>query len=133
MDVLTKQQESFCENMGLAGVMIAVATLIQHMIFMIPGWITIAIIPVYVLTITGFVLLMRKSVIAQRLLLISAILVLLVEAFMILSLAFSLMVFILFLYLIVIVALLYSGEIQKQLKKKRLAEKEEQERWNGIV
>jgi hypothetical protein len=133
MDVLTKQQESFCENMGLAGLMIAVTTLIQHMVFMIPGWITITIIPVYVLTITGFVLLMRKSVAALRLLFISAILVLLVEAFMIISLAFSLMVFILLLYLIVIVALLYSGETQKQLKKKYLAEKEELEKWNGIV
>lgn len=133
MSFLTKPQESFCENIGLAGVMITGATLIQHMIFMIPGWITINIIAVYILAITGFVLLMRKSVSALLLLLISAVLVLLTEAFMILSLAFSLMVFILLLYLIVVVALLYTGQIQKQLKKKYLAEKEEAAKWNGIV
>jgi hypothetical protein len=133
MAFLTKPQESFCENMGLAGVMITGATLIQHMIFMIPGVVTIAVIAVYILTVTGFILLMRKSLVALPLLLISAVLVLLTEVFMILSLAFSLMVFILLLYLIVVVTLLYSGEIQKQLKKKYLEEKEEAAKWNGIV
>jgi len=130
---LTRQQESFCENTGLFGVMIAVACLIQHMVFMIPGWITFTVIGVYILCITGFVLLMRKSVIAFRLLFISALLIFVLEGFMIFSLAFSLLLLILLAYLLIIVALLYSGEIKKQLQQKDIAEKEEAAKWSGIV
>lgn len=133
MTSITRQQESFCENAGLFGVMISIACLIQHMFFMIPGWITFTIIGVYILCITGFVLLMRKSAVALRLLFISAILIFLLEGFMILSLAFSLVLLILLVYLLIIVALLYSGDAQKELRKKAIAEKEEAAKWNGIV
>lgn len=130
---LTKQQESFCENAGLFGVMISIACLIQHMFFMIPSWVTFTIIGLYILCITGFVLLMKKSVVALRILFISAILIFLLEGFMILSLAFSLVLLILLIYLLIIVALIYSGDTQKVLQKKAIAEKEEAAKWNGIV
>jgi predicted membrane protein len=130
---LTKQQESFCENAGLFGVMIAVACLIQHMIFMIPGWVTFSVIGIYILCITGFALLMKKSVIALRLLFISVILIFLLEVFMILSLAFSLVLLLLLIYLLIVVVVLYMGETQKQLRQKTIAEKEEATKWNGIV
>jgi predicted membrane protein len=133
MASLTKQQEGFCENAGLFGVMISIACLIQHMFFMIPSWVTFTIIGIYILCIAGFALLMKKSAVALRLLFISAILIFLLEAFMIYSLAFSLVLLILLLYLMVIVVLLYMGEIQKQLQKKAAAEKEEAAKWNGIV
>lgn len=133
MVTLTKQQESFCENAGLFGVMISVACLAQHLFFMIPGWVTFTIIGVYILCISGFALLMKKSVVAFRLLFISAILVFLLEAVMIYTLAFSLILFLLLVYVIVIVVLLFVGDTQKQLHKKALAEKEEAAKWDGIV
>ena len=133
MEHLSKQQESFCENAGLFGMMISAACLIQHLMFMIPHWITFTIIVVYVLCIAGFVLLMKKALVAPRILFISVVLVFLLEALMILTLTFSLVLLILLVYLTVIVALLYTGEIPRQLKQKSIAEKEEEAKWNGIV
>lgn len=133
MDHLKKQHESFCENAGLFGILISVACLIQHLYFMIPHWVTFAAIGVYVVCITGFIYLMLKSVTALPLLFTGAILIYLLEVFMILSLTFSLVVLIFLLYLAVIVILLLTGDIQQQLKKKELAEKEELDKWQGIV
>jgi len=133
MDILTKKQESFCENTGLFGVMTAAACLIQHLCFMLPTIISFSIIPVYILSIIGFVLLMKKKVTAFPLLFISTILVFLLEAFMIISLAFSLVLLILLLYMVVIVTLLYMEEIAQQLKKKKIAEQEEAAQWDNIL
>ena len=133
MEILTKRQESFCDNAGLFGVMIAVACMIQHMIFMIPHWVTFAIIGVYLLCIVGFALLMKKSPVATPLLLISGILIFLLESYMILSLTFSLVILILLIYITVIVTLLYTDGVAKQLKKKSIAEKEEADQWNGVI
>jgi predicted membrane protein len=133
MDILTKKQENFCENTGLFGVMTATACLLQHLFFMIPTWITFSIIPVYILSIIGFVLLMKKTAAAFRVLFISTILVFLLEAFMIISLAFSLVLLILLLYMVVIVTLLYMDEIAQQLKRKNFAEQEEAAQWDNIL
>ena len=133
MASLTRQQESFCENTGLFGVMMSVTCLGQHLFYMIPHWITFTIIAVYLLCIAGFVLLMKKSVVALRILFISSILIFLLEAFMLLTLTFSLVLLLLLIYLVIIVALLYTGDVQKQLKEKMIAEKEEAAKWNGIL
>lgn len=133
MEFLTKQQESFCENGGLFGVMISITCLIQMMIVMNPHWIPFTIIGIYILCITAFVLLMKKSIHALRLLFISSILVFLMEGFMLLSNTFSLVLLILLIYLIVIVALLYSGTIPQQIKKKNIAVMEEEQQWSNIL
>lgn len=130
---LSKQQEGFCENAGLFGVLISVACLVQHMVFMIPGWITYSIIAVYILCITGFILLMKKMPNAPLLLFISAVLILLLGVFMTLMLAFSLVLLLLLLYLIVICAVLYGGTTAVQLKKRSVALKEEAAKWNNIL
>ena len=133
MEFLTKQQESFCENGGLFGVMISITCLIQMMIVMNPHWIPFTIIGIYILCITAFVLLTKKSIHALRLLFISSILVFFMEGFMILSSTFSLVLLILLIYLIVIVALLYTGTIPQQIKKKNIAVLEEEQQWNNIL
>ena len=133
MEQLTKQQENFCEIAGIFGVMISLSCLIQHLFFMIPHWITISIIGIYILCITGFVLLIKKSVAASPVLLISVILVFLLEILMTLSLTFSLVLMILLVYLIIIVALLYTGDVKTQIKKKRIAVREEKAKWDGII
>jgi len=133
MEQLSKQQENFCEISGIFGVLISLSCLIQHLFFMIPDWITISIIGIYILSITGFVLLMTKSIVASPILLISTILIFLVEVLMILSLTFSLVLIILMVYLIIIVAVLYAGDIQSQLKKKRMAARQEKAQWDGII
>ena len=133
MDILTKSEENFCENAGLIGVLLSLACLVQHLLFMVPHWITFSIIGIYILPIISFILLMKKKVLAPRLIIISLVLVFLVEMLLILSLAFSLVLILLFVYLVSIVAILYSGDIVSQLKRKDRAQKEEAAKWNGIV
>jgi len=133
MDILTKKQESFCENTGLFGVMTSVVCLGQHLFFMIPDLVTFAIIPVYIVCIIAFVLLMQKKATAFRLLFLSTILVFLLEVFMIISLALSLIILILLLYMIVIVTLLYMDGIQQQLNRKYIAEQQEAAQWDNIL
>ncbi len=133
MDHLNKQQESFCENAGLAGVLLSLTCLIQHMVFMLPHWVMFVIIGVYIFCIAAFILLMKKAAISPLLLLINAGLIFIIEVFMILSLAFSPVIIILLLYVIVIAVVLYMGAIPAQLKKRAMALKEEDARWNNVL
>ncbi len=133
MDYLNKQQESFCENAGLAGVLISFTCLFQHMVFMLPHWVMFVIIGVYSFCIAAFILLMKKAAIAPLLLLINAGLIFLIEIFMIFSLAFSPVIIILLIYIIVITIVLYMGTIPAQLKKRSLALKEEDALWNNVL
>jgi hypothetical protein len=130
---LSKQQESFCENAGIVGVLISLSCLIQHFIFVIPNWISNSIIPAYCLCIVGFILLAKKKAIAPKLLLVSSILVLVVEVLITFSFAFSLIILILLIYLIVIVVILLAGDISEKLKQKAIGEKAEADKWEGIL
>jgi hypothetical protein len=133
MEYLNKQQESFCENAGLAGVLISLTCLIQHMVFMLPHWIMFVIVGVYIFCITAFILLMKKIQTAPLLLLINAGLIFLIEVFMIFSLAFSPVIIILLLYVIVITVVLYMGTIPAQLKKRSIALKEDNAQWDSVL
>lgn len=133
MEDLTKKQESFCENAGIFGALISATCLIQHIIFMVPGWLTYSIIFVYLLSITGFTLLARRSARAYLLIFISTILIFLVEVLMIVELTFSLVLLIQLIYSVMIIVFMNIDGIQKQLKKKEMNEKAEREKWNGLI
>jgi hypothetical protein len=133
MEFLTKQQESFCENAGLFGVMIAITCMIQMMIVMVAHWIPFTVIGTYILCIAGFIMLMKKSAYAFRLLFISSIAIFIMAALVLLSNIFSLLLLILLAYLIVIITLLYMGPIPVQLKKRQLAVMEEEQKWNNVL
>ncbi len=132
MDHLSKNQESFCETAGIFGVLISLTCLVQHIIFMIPHWITYSVIIVYLLSITGFTLLAKKSSVAFWFISASTILVLVVEAFMILTLTFSLVLLMLLIYSVLMAILIRILGIQDQLKLKEKNEKEEKEKWDKI-
>ena len=133
MEFLTKQQEGFCENAGLFGVMIAVTCIIQMMIVMVAHWIPFTVIGAYFLSIAGFIMLMKKSASAFRVLFISSITIFIMAALVLLSNIFSLLLLILLAYLIVIITLLYTGPIPLQLKKRQLAVMEEEKKWNNVL
>ena len=133
MEHLTESQENFCENAGIFGILISVTCLIQSFIFMPPHWITYIIIFCYLVSITGFVLLTRKSASALPVILTATILLFLLEALLLVLLTFSLVLLILLLYSIVTVVLMIVNEIQKKLKEKMRFEKAEKEKWDGIL
>ena len=135
MDHLTKQQQSFCDNTGLGGVLLALTCLFQHLYLMIPNWFSVTMVVVYLFAIISFVFLMRKSVAAPVLLLISTILIFLQEAIMILGMAYSLVLLLLLVYSIVIVVLIFtsSTKLQTNLKLHAAAKREEQQEWSGKI
>ena len=133
MEHLTKKQESFCENGGIFGALISLTCLIQHLIFMVHGWITYSFIPVYLLSIIGFVLLARKSSKAYLVILISTVLIFVVEALMIIGLVFTVILLILWVYSVLIIVFIKVDHIQKQLYQKEKSEKAEREKWDGII
>lgn len=133
MEHLTKKQESFCENGGIFGALISLTCLIQHLIFMVHGWIAYSFIPVYLLSIIGFVLLARKSSKAYLVILISTVLIFVVEALMIIGLVFSVILLILWVYSVLIIVFIKVDHIQKQLYQKEKSEKAEREKWDGII
>jgi hypothetical protein len=133
MEQLTQKQESFCNNAGLAGILIAIACLIQHLVMMIPGWITISIIGVYMLSIVAFILLTKKQVQAPLLLLISAILILLLKIFMLVNLTFSLVLVLLLVYLAAIVSVLYVDQYHIALRARAAALKADAAQWDAVI
>ena len=133
MDHLSESQESFCENAGIFGILLSATCLVQLFVFMIPHWITYTIMLVYLLSITGFVLLARKSPAAYPIILTSTILLFLLESMMFLLLTFSLVLLILLMYSIVITVLMLTNEIQKRLKEKKIFEKAEKDKWNSLL
>ncbi len=133
MEYLNKQQENFCENAGLVGVLISTTCLIQHLVFMMPHWISFTLVAIYIFCIISFVLLMKKQHTSPLLLLINSALIFIVEVLMIIELAFSPVIIILLIYVIVITVLLYMGTIPAQLKKRNIAAKEEDMLWSNVL
>lgn len=78
-------------------------------------------------------MLMKKSTGSLKLLTIGTILIFIMAALVLLSNIFSLLLLLLLAYLITVVTLLYTGQIPAQLKKKHMAAKEEEQKWNTIL
>ena len=113
----------------------ALTCLFQHLYLMIPGWVSITMMIVYLFSIISFVFLVRKSVVAPTLLFISAVLIFLQEAIMILAMQYSLVLLLLLVYSVVIVTLLYTSStgLQKNLRLHAAAKREEQQEWSGKI
>ncbi len=133
LNPLTKGQQEFCTWSGVFGVLITGASLIQHFIFMIPGWLTYLMILFYLFIIFSFALLASQKVIASVLLIISSVLALGIAVVFILSGTFSPIVIIMLIYCIVITIYLYMENIQEKLLRKQSLERAEEDLWKGKI
>jgi predicted membrane protein len=133
MEHLSAKQESFCENAGIFGALIAITCLIQFIIFMISHWISYSALVVYLISIIGFILLARKSSNAFVILVISTSLLFLLEAYMLLMLTVSVILLILLTYSIVMIILMKVNDVQKMLKQKHDFENAERKKWESIL
>lgn len=129
MDTLTEKNESFCETTGLYGILIGVTCLAQFLYVMIPHWISYSILGVYALTITGFILLSKKSTLAYPILLTGGILLLLQEAFLMIALTYSLVLLLLLFYTFIMVVYLEITGIRQRLIEHHRAIASEQAIW----
>lgn len=126
---LTKKEEEFCAVAGIAGILLGVTCLLQHLYFMYSLWITWLIAAVYVLSIVAFILLVRKNKFAPVLLIISASLLFINEILLWLLLTFSPAVLLLLLYSIVITVLVYTEGLPKKFTALYLASKTDEDFW----
>jgi predicted membrane protein len=133
MNYLTKEQENFCNNAGLAGLLITVTCLLQHLVVMATTWVAFSIIPIYLLTIGAFLLLMRQSQYAQIFLIISTSLIFLLELFLIYNMVYTLVLLILLIYCVIILTLILTSNLPGKLRLKALAAKKEEQEWDGKI
>ncbi|HRG25031.1 MAG TPA: hypothetical protein PLL23_11585 [Chitinophagaceae bacterium] len=133
LNPLTKGQQEFCTWTGIFGVLIASATLIQHMVFMIPNILTYLMILPYLFIIFSFTMLAAQKVAASVLLIISTVFALLIAVLLILSGAFSPVVVILLIYSIVVTSYLYLENIQEKLRRKQALQRAEEDLWKGRI
>jgi hypothetical protein len=131
MQDLSNQQKDLCGYGGAFGVMIAVTVLIQHFNLTRPHLVTYSMAAIYAFAITSFTLLAFQKKFAPVFLIISCILVFLAEATLIINFVFSLIVFILFVYTVIITVMVYMGDLPKRLREKALLLKVENESWQG--
>jgi hypothetical protein len=129
MDILTRKEESFCLINSIFGILIAATALIQHMTLMTDHWVAFLLIAVYILPIIAYSFLMRKSNYALVLLWISLLLVFAMELLLSYANVFSVIILFLLMYLIVTVLVLQLSGIHILLKKKYIAEKQEEDHW----
>lgn len=133
MDPLSEKDEAFLSNMGIGGVLLTATCFVQFLLLMIGHWITFTIMVVYLFVLASYILMIRKSVLTPTMLLISAIIILLVELYMILAGFVSLAPILLLTYSTVTVVLIYNSGIIKRLKQRDLAEKQERDNWKNII
>jgi membrane protein implicated in regulation of membrane protease activity len=88
---------------------------------------------VYLFALTSYILMIKRSVLAPRFVSISAILIFLVEAYLMLALTFSVVLLLLLVYSVVAVVVIYNSGIIKKLQQKNLAEKQERDNWKNII
>ncbi|MEP6676566.1 MAG: hypothetical protein ABJA78_15500 [Ferruginibacter sp.] len=129
MDILSEEQENFCQRLSIFGILISAACLFQHLFFMTEHWVAFVLIAVYILPLLSYIFLMKQSHYAAVLLIISAGLVFLLELLMSFAGIFSLVLLISLIYLIVSVVLIFSSGFHNVLKRKYLADKAEKAHW----
>lgn len=133
ISTLNNQQKNICEYGGLFGILLSLTCLVQHLILAIPSHITNPMIPVYILCISGFLLLALLKPVALYFLFAGALLTLVIEWRYITYITFSLVVLLLFIYHVIMIVLLITEQIPARLIRARQLKEAEEEEWRGKI
>ncbi|HLO37091.1 MAG TPA: hypothetical protein VK173_01235 [Lacibacter sp.] len=126
-----ESKNNFCFYAGLFGVLISVATLFQMFIYGSGNWMAFSVILCVVFSITAFSFLIAKSRFTLPLLLSNTILFLLINIFFLITLSFSLLIVILFLYSSIILSIFWAGGTPAYLKQLHKYKKQEELEWQN--
>jgi hypothetical protein len=126
---LKTSQQNLCEYGGAFGVMLTLTCLIQHLIVTKSHWITSLMLVEYFFAVVVFLLFALKKSYSPVLIIISTVFSLAVQLVWMRQFAFSLVVVCLFVYHIVLLVFIYTEEIPAALKRRRMAEIEEEMKW----
>jgi predicted membrane protein len=127
--ILNNREKNLCEFTAIAGVLLTLTCLVQHLIVTIPNSLTNLMIAAYPFMIVAFLLLGLQKPISIVFVIIGAALSALLEFLWIMHYAFSLVVLLLFMFHTVIVIVLFMEKIPRKLKMKRAAQRAEADAW----
>ncbi len=130
---LTNKEESICENCGIAGALISLACLGQHLILMSLSWVAYVVIAIYVIQLLGFIFLIRKSDASIALLIIGTFLIFLFHIYMIMILSFSFVLSLLTFYSVIVLPVFLGSDIPGKLRNRKLMRKVDAEIWKHKI
>lgn len=133
MSSLSPKDEHFCKLAGVAGIAFSVTCLLQHLIFMIPHWVSFTLIAIYLFSILSFSFLFAKKPQTLFLLIINSFLLFLVLVLFVLTITFSPILLLLLLYSIVITLMIINSGLTKRLQLHQQQKKEEANYWKGKI
>ena len=126
-----ESRNNFCFYAGLFGVLISVATLFQMFVYGSENWMALSVIIAILFSITSYSFLMAKNRFTLPLLLSNSILFLLINILFLLTLSFSLLMVILFLYNTIILTIFWAGGTPAYLKQLYQYKKQEELEWQN--
>ena len=133
MNTLTNKQQDICSYSGLFGALISTACFVQLMIISRDHWVAFVLLGINVFAILAFILLALQKAIAPWLLIAVAALLFLAKLIYLFNGVFSLIVLLSLMYSVVIVAVLFVGQLPRKLKAKALAERAETLTWKDKI
>jgi hypothetical protein len=134
MSTLTQLQQDTCLYFGIGGAMLSSTCLIQLLVLMTGFQLVHAfVIAVYIFAIIAYVLLARLRSTAPLLLAIELGLSLAALLTLLISGLFSLVASILFMYNLLVIAILYGGYYNRKLHADAIVRRTERDEWQGKI
>lgn len=134
MSTLTQSQQDTCLYFGIGGAMLSATCLIQLVVLMAGFHLIHAfVMAVYIFAIVAYVLLARLRSQAPLLLAIELGLSLVALLALLISGLFSLVASILFMYNLLVIAILYGGYYNKKLQADAVVRQAERDEWQGKI
>jgi hypothetical protein len=126
-----ESKNNFCFYAGLFGVLISVVTLFQMFIYGSGNWMAFFVILSIVFSITSFSFLVAKNRFTLPLLLSNTILFFVINILFLITLSFSLLIVLLFLYSAIILTIFWAGGTPAYLKQLYKYKKQEELEWQN--
>lgn len=126
---LSSQDEDICSYTGLFGIFIALTCLIQLIVYSTSHWMVFVLLTLYLLCAVAFSMLAFKHRISPLLLIIASVLALAAELYYLLTVVFSVIVTILFIYSVTVTIFLYMTGMPAKLVRLYNEKKAEENQW----
>lgn len=134
MSTLTPSQQDTCLYFGIGGAMLSATCLIQLLVLMAGfHFVHAFVMAVYIFAVIAYVFLARLRASAPLMLVIELGLSLAALVALLLSGLFSLVASILFMYNLLVIAVLYGGYYNKKLQADAVVRQAERDEWEGKI
>ncbi len=134
MSFLSSVQRDTCLYTGVGGMLLSAACMIQILALSANlHWVVFSVAAVFSFSLEAYVFLMRLKAVAPLLITVSTGAVFLSDIVLFLSGLFSFVTILLFLYSVIITAIVYGGGYNKILLADEIARKKDRDEWAGKI